>query len=383
MSLSQTDFVDHTMWAQLTDATSLLNKTADLISDDALADVETLNHLREAFAVLESAKHIPPWRIPDGLSFLDQLGSDLTNIIAELNALGASPTASRGTSLSQWLDDMMPVIDKFPLYLVQEETSKELLRAQRAEKTFVLETVNWLHKEVEDAQEIVTKLKEFNTEQRNSAAAQTRRIDDAIANNSTTFVNRLEEWKADSVAANNNIAEIGRDHLNALKELEERSRTLLDSTSRRVISDDYGKYAQAQERAAFLWSLGAVLTGLFGFGYLGFLLATIHEASIQEVIIKATVSSLVVVTAGFMTRESSGHRKTARDAKRTQLDLNALDPFLTKLHEDDANVLRTEFARKIFGRALAGEKEGPGYSWSLAKKEKEKDDEAADDDEVI
>ncbi|MHA7268628.1 hypothetical protein [Arthrobacter sp. HLT1-20] len=189
----------------------------------------------------------------------------------------------------------------------------------------------------------------------------------------------MGDWKKEADKAAASIVSTGDEHLLSLIEMEEKSRNLVDATSRHTITAEYGDYASKQERAAVLWSIGAVLAAVGGFIYLALLLAGIQEASITEVIAKATVSSLIVLGAGFMTHESSGHRKEARDARRTQLDLNALDPFLTKLDEEEANELRREFAQKIFGRPLANDKNQKPYEWVMdaiqrRKNEPEKED---------
>jgi hypothetical protein len=75
-----------------------------------------------------------------------------------------------------------------------------------------------------------------------------------------------------------------------------------------------------------------------------------------------------------MGREASGHRKEARDAKRTQLDLNALEPFLANMDENTAHDLREQFAKQIFGRPLANSKDHGGFAWLPAKEVTESDD---------
>lgn len=68
-----------------------------------------------------------------------------------------------------------------------------------------------------------------------------------------------------------------------------------------------------------------------------------------------------------MGREASGRRKEARDAKRTLLDLNALEPFLADIDAGTAHDLREQFGKQIFSRPLANSKDHSGFAWLSAK----------------
>ncbi|MET4144429.1 hypothetical protein [Arthrobacter sp. UYCo732] len=367
MSLSQSDFDAHGVWHAEETTTKLLASTADSLVEDAVADVETIDHIRAALADVRSIGSIEPWRIPDNAAPLDALLNVLASVQSELSALKEAPTVSRQIQLESVLDQLVAALKPFPLFLVQTEVAVEAKEALKAQREFLRGTVEWLHRGVGESTDSVEKLREIIGAEESKISEQVKRLDDALNTQSNTFTTRVAEWKQESDNAAAAIVATGDQHLAALIELEEKARDLLDATSRHTISHGYGTYAKNQERAAFWWSVGAVAAAIGGFVYLAFVLAGMHSASVPETIVKATVSSLVVLGAGFMSHESSGHRKEARDAKRTQLDLNALDPFLTKLDESEANDLRREFAQKIFGRPLANDKSQKPYEWILDK----------------
>jgi hypothetical protein len=365
MSLGQLDFDAHGVWQAEETTTKLLASTADVLVDDAVADVETIDHIRVALADVRSIGSIEPWRIPGNAAPLDALLNVLVSVQSEFSALKETPTVSRQIQLESVLDQLVAALKPFPLYLVQTEAAVEAKEALKAQREFLKETVEWLHRTVGDSTDSVEKLRESIGAEEAKITEQVKRLDDALNKQNDTFIDRVAEWKKESDNAAASIVETGNQHLAALIEMEGQSRNLLDATSRHTITAEYGSYAVKQERAALGWSIGAVVAAIGGFMYLATVLAGIHSASVPETIVKATVSSLVVLGAGFMSHESSGHRKEARDARRTQLDLNALDPFLTKLDEDEANDLRREFAQKIFGRPLANDKSQKPYEWLL------------------
>ena len=371
MSLSQEEFDTHQVWQAEKSAAKQLAETADAIVEDALADVETINHIRFSLADVRSVGSIEPWRIRDSAS-LDALQNVLIELQNELSALHQDPSVSRKNYLESVLDELVSALELFPLYLVQTEAAVEMKEALKAQRSFLKETVDWLHRAVDEDTDSLEKLRESIEAEQTKISEQVKRLDDALNTQNNTFISRVAEWKQESEQAAASIVARGDEHLLALTDFEEQSRNLVDATSRHTITAEYGDYAKNQERAAFWWSVGAVTTAIGGFIYLSFVLAGIHDTSVAETIVKATVSSLLVLGAGFMSHESSGHRKEARDARRTQLDLNALDPFLTKLDEEEANDLRHEFAQKIFGRPLANDKSQKPYEWILRKLQAEK-----------
>lgn len=366
MSLSQEEFDSHPVWQMEESVSKFLASAADSVSGEALADVPTLNNIRSALADVRSVGTIEPWRIPN-TGPLDLLRNVLNNLNDELAELDRNSEVSRKLFLESYLDDLVSALQAFPLYQVQTEAAVEMKKALQAEREFLEGTVQWLHDAVNEDSASVGKLRASIAAEETKISEQVKRLDEALNTQNNTFMNRVAEWKKESEAAAASIVATGDKHLASLKELEQQSRNLVDATSRHTITAEYGDYANKQERAGFWWSAGAVAAAIGGFIYLSFVLAGIHSASVAETIAKATVSSLVVLGAGFMSRESSGHRKEARDARRTQLDLNALDPFLTKLDEDEANDLRREFAQKIFGRPLANDKRQKPYEWVVDK----------------
>ena len=98
--------------------------------------------------------------------------------------------------------------------------------------------------------------------------------------------------------------------------------------------------------------------------------------SAAEAIFKSTASAAILGAAGFMGREAAGHRREARDAKRTQLDLNAMEPFLANLSPEHAETLRKDIAQRIFHRPLANLRRNTRFDRPLGSSSTDEPDEA-------
>src|SRR5699024_1642817 len=88
----------------------------------------------------------------------------------------------------------------------------------------------------------------------------------------------------------------------------------------------------------------------------------LESMDVSESIWKSSVTIVLLAVAGYMGREAGAHRREGRDAKRTQLDLNAFHPFLNLMKEEDATELRKEYAQRECNRPLADEKNRGGVS---------------------
>lgn len=159
------------------------------------------------------------------------------------------------------------------------------------------------------------------------------------------------------------LNEEGIERLETLKNYEEQAKKLVDATANSTISADYGGRARQERLSANLWSIGAVVVALLGLVVIAIGMANIHEAAVPETIWKTSATIVLLAVAGYMGKEAGAHRKEERDAKRAQLDLNAFNPFLTLMNEDDARELRKEFAHRIFNRPLANLKSENGFGF--------------------
>lgn len=127
---------------------------------------------------------------------------------------------------------------------------------------------------------------------------------------------------------------------------ESQAATLVDTTSRHAITGDYQTWAAHQAKAAFGWTVAAVVIGLATVGGLVYALGSATDDSLQFTFYKTSISVVGLIIAGYAARQAGEHRKEERAAKRMALDLAALEPFLDQL--EDTSGLREEIARRVF-----------------------------------
>jgi hypothetical protein len=148
------------------------------------------------------------------------------------------------------------------------------------------------------------------------------------------------------------LAQVAQEHLAAIEGLRNQAEVLVQATSRRAITTEHGQYAADQRRQAFWWTVLAILLAIAGAAWLIIAInhINIDHTSWQLVAYKLAASVTFVAIASYAARQASEHRSEERAAKRTQLVINALEPFLKTMPDDLANDLRVSIAKDAFGR---------------------------------
>jgi len=203
---------------------------------------------------------------------------------------------------------------------------------------------------------------------------QSARLDKALTNHQTAFdtaqSERSERWQgrleeitgqveATVTSANDQFHDTRQQQeeqaatvIAAMEALHVQAEDLLEATGRRAITTEYGIYAENERSNAFWWSVFAVVLALIGFGFIVFEIIRLGNdtPSWQATIFKITGSLAMLVVAGYAGKQGAEHRTQERDAKRTQLDINALEPFLSRLPEEQQTELRAQIANRVFAR---------------------------------
>lgn len=111
--------------------------------------------------------------------------------------------------------------------------------------------------------------------------------------------------------------------------------------------------ADDEEKSANAWRLAAVAAAvvLAVSGLVGLWLTTAGDVdALDTLAVRSLFFTPLLILAGYCARQSGHHRKTARRYRAAQLDLLALDPFLSKMDdEEERQTVRAVVALRWFG----------------------------------
>lgn len=156
-----------------------------------------------------------------------------------------------------------------------------------------------------------------------------------------------QEW-TDHLAHQQTLAD---GHNARMAELEQKSIKVLEAVGTNSTATDYGAHALEQGKAANRWrGIASVVFAIAGVWFIvsSFPWFTVEAASWESSLSRLGVTAAVAGVGAYAARESSQHRKQERAAKKVQLVLIALEPFIANLPETTQFEIRAEAAKAIF-----------------------------------
>ncbi len=140
---------------------------------------------------------------------------------------------------------------------------------------------------------------------------------------------------------------------NILKEMnlkKEEIESLVNIITNTGIASRYKDIAEKDNKYSFRMRMFSILLMILAAGVLFYLFKDFKkDINIITLIMKATMASLFLLPAFYLSKIASEHKKIANNALKMELELTALTPYLDSLPKEEANKLKTELAFKFFG----------------------------------
>lgn len=132
---------------------------------------------------------------------------------------------------------------------------------------------------------------------------------------------------------------------------------LVGTASSTVFSHRYKEVADdAHKRAAFWHRIAFVLIIAIGaFAVYAFISTVNYDTSWIRLVAKIFATATLVIGAAYAARQASKQEKVERYARRIEMELVTIDPFLLSLDEERRSKIKEELSRKIFGNSNAME----------------------------
>lgn len=345
----------------------------------------------EMLTYIERYQNQPSWRFdPTAQQALNDLNSHLSSLESAIAQIKAAPdnAVSYAPNVASGLDAVSTTINRLPTPILSSGHLKDITSVTEQHKNTIVAALAETQRKADTAntyvdqlESKVTGLSEEIDRQESRIIEQSTRLDDALNRYGERYETESKSWvaKADEALSEWNSEadqalvtvdekaatqrstekEKGDEHIASLETMIQDGKSLLDAVARKTISNQYAQYSWRQGLWATLWAVATVLLAVGGFVFLFLALREIKTVDTAEAILKGLASFAVLGAAAYAAAESSGHRQEARDAKRTQLDLNALEPAIARLDGDKQVAMRETVLNSIFNRPR-GQKSGGG-----------------------
>jgi hypothetical protein len=147
-------------------------------------------------------------------------------------------------------------------------------------------------------------------------------------------------WTADAQAGLESMLEKGKD-----------ADRLLGAIGERALAGGFGQYADQQRSSAdWLRVVAFVFGALAVVSTLAVALAAVNSSFEWTMLLRALVAVPLLFVAGYAAQQSGHHRDRERDARRNELELAAIDPYLVSLDPMQRNQIKADLAVKMFAQ---------------------------------
>lgn len=166
---------------------------------------------------------------------------------------------------------------------------------------------------------------------------------------------RLDQWTHEDISHR----AAAQETLDQLKRHEDTARKTVHATTAWTVATDYGKYARNKAVSAWLCDIAAAIVGAAGVGAILWHLFTMDasaDANIGLSLTRLAASLGALGVAALLGRRGAQHHRESRAAKRTDLALRKVGPFIADLPEDEQQLIIEEFTDRVF---IRGELDGP------------------------
>lgn len=394
MSRWSNDFDNHPLHETLRQTAEFLKVEPEAVDTDIQDELRRLKKvigsLRETVAGLD-AEFVPQ-------AWLDQINQHLRhqNFFQQIQNFAGSPNMSALQSANNHITQYAPQIyhlsamSRLPEtreVIRHSEDAYELLSSSMDE--FIRETRRKLEEtdarnsglenrsnELGHRLEILSadteaRLSEWQSDFTEKQTARAEEHSGAQIDRETKFEELLSEWRKQVENQHDAISKAQTDKLEALlNHFKQQGEVALDDifekhqavlelhklVGRDSVAGGYQSSAGEEKKEADLWrwiSMGSLAVAVvwLGFKYwMGFEQNENGALSWANIITATSLTAILLVTAGYASRQSKMHRDNEKQMRSFALETKALDPFMASLEENEQRKIKAELIGRMFGQ---------------------------------
>lgn len=197
-----------------------------------------------------------------------------------------------------------------------------------------------------------TAIASFQEQFSQSEAQRVQAANQAAKEHDLEFQAAKQELQADAKKVIDYLKDSAEGSLTDLESQQERARRVVDTVGGIAFAGGYGSYADRQRRQADLWrwiAVGALAVVAV------IVLVHVFSRSGEALTVEALGERLLLglplfLLAAYAATQSSRHRYRERLARKSELELAAIDPYLSLFPEVERNAIKAELAKRFFGQ---------------------------------
>jgi len=373
----------HALWSRVGEARALINSLA--LNPDDRAEQDALAYIGMVIELLERRrKETEPGEVEP--SMLEETGAAVADWVGYLQMVRDETWTAQ--QVVPYADAVVRSLAHWPPL----KPAQYLSGIHASVESFNRKIGDALDRVSEQIQSTNAALETLQTEQGSleaSIASEKQRISEAIADFKTTSTaaidSLIEEQRSRWSDAEAAYRERADDLLAKLTAHEEAARKTVHATTALVVATDYGRYARNKTWAAWICDIAAALVGAAGVGAILFHLFTIDpdaDSNIGLSLTRLAASLGALGVAALLGRRGAQHHREARAAKRTDLALRRVGPFIADLPKEEQELIVLDVTDRVFIRGELdsvpdGAEPGSSLQDRILKLRREREEKAA------
>lgn len=338
-------FDEHSLWVKVGEMQESL-KGLELETDepDARDSREYLEHV----AALVGARRATTDSVQVTTAMLDATAAAVDNAHAYMQQ--SWTPGSNDASMDTQVEGIVQALASWPALTTEELAQAHSIAANRIQE----DAEKALHALRERRDEVLATLDELKAKEAALAekvTEQTQVISAATAEFSASSKQAIADSKKEWIAERDKQAESAAKNLETLKDLEQEARDLVHAATASVVATDYGEYARKETRAGWICDVSAALVGAIGVAAILYHLFTATEGADSNIGLSLTrlaASIGALGVAALVGKRGNQHHREARAAKRTDLAIRQVGPFVANLAKDERELVVAEVTDRIF-----------------------------------
>lgn len=241
------------------------------------------------------------------------------------------------------------------------DSSARTIESLSSQKNALQAEVEQLRAEISNERSSAQQLNETLNSQRNEALVVNARMQQEFAEAETrrnaAFNEKIAEINSAAEQARDKLSTSAKVSLEALAKNEQDAKRIVQVVGNIGTTANFQKIAKDEAEQANLWRW--ITVGLFALGiivaivtFIKFLNAEPTPEHAWSAAIRLLYAIAVTAPAWYAAKESARHRTNSDTAKRTELELASLGPFIELMPDDKKIAIREALVQKYFGNGV-------------------------------
>ena len=374
--MSSSEYKSHPLWAQVNQI--LQWQELQNFVDPAIFSTEQNAFARDkvfstAKVIKELLKKTPATLA--SLPGLNQIHGQLQNSVNEMSNFISNNNPGHLINAASHIDDsVMPTMWAFfpRLQNLSPQIDLDLIQQVRNSaagtvdfinglRTSVSSELDQLRDEISQQKNQVAQLIDTLSIQRNEAMAVNAKVQQEFAEaetkRSAVFNEKISEISDEAESTRNQLSNNAKNSLDSLSQNEMDARRIVQVVGNIGVTGNFQKIATSETKQANLWrwitvelfSLGIIFAIITFYKFLNTELTPEHAWS---AVIRLLYAIAITAPAWYAAKESARHRTNADTARKTELELASLGPFIELMPEDKKVAIREALVEKYFGNGV-------------------------------